>query len=78
MRTAAARKRSGTASLLLDHIIIETRRAGSGRLSLETGAGDFHEPARLLYKKFGFVECGPFGDYQPDPLSTFMTKVISR
>lgn len=76
MRTAAARKRSGIASLLLGHIITETGRAGFGRLSLETGSGDFHEPARELYRKFGFACCDPFGDYQPDPLSVFMTKVI--
>lgn len=42
MRTSAARKRSGIASLLLEHIIGEARRMGFTRLSLETGS------ARLL------------------------------
>jgi len=27
-----------------------------------------------LYRSFGFRERGPFGDYQPDPLSVFMAK----
>lgn len=76
MRTAPARKRGGTASLLLEHIITEARRMGFTRLSLETGAAEFFLPARKLYGKFGFIECGPFADYRPDPNSTFMTKTL--
>ena len=30
-------------------------------------------PARALYARHGFVECGPFGDYREDPNSVFMT-----
>jgi putative acetyltransferase len=77
MRTAAHRKRSGIASMLLGHIITEAAREGVGRLSLETGSGEFHRPARQLYAKFGFTYCEPFGDYRPDPLSAFMTKLIA-
>lgn len=44
------------------------------RLSLETGSMGFFLPARRLYQKFGFVECAPFGRYQDDPNSVFMTK----
>ncbi|MGS2641941.1 GNAT family N-acetyltransferase [Streptosporangium sp. LJ11] len=76
MRTAPARKRSGTASLLLEHIIIEARRMGFTRLSLETGATEFFLPARKLYEKFGFDYCEPFADYRPDPYSVFMTKTL--
>ena len=25
-----------------------------------------------MYEKFGFVYCGPFGDYRNDPFSRFM------
>ncbi|MFG3280549.1 GNAT family N-acetyltransferase [Streptomyces sp. NPDC048111] len=74
MRTAPARKRSGVASRLLGHIIAEARRMGFTRLSLETGSADFFLPARNLYAKFGFLPCGPFADYRPDPNSTFLTK----
>ncbi|GAA0274072.1 GNAT family N-acetyltransferase [Streptomyces polychromogenes] len=74
MRTTAARKRSGIASLLLEHIITEAARAGFTRLSLETGTAEFFLPARRLYEKFGFVPCEPFADYRPDPNSTFMTR----
>ena len=76
MRTAVARKRGGVASLLLDHILGEARRAGFSRVSLETGSAEFFLPARRLYAKFGFAECGPFADYRPDPLSTFMTRAL--
>jgi putative acetyltransferase len=32
------------------------------------------EPARALYRRFGFVETGPFEDYRPDPNSIFMSR----
>lgn len=76
MRTTPTRKRSGIASLLLAHIITEAQRTGFTRLSLETGAAEFFLPARKLYKKFGFEYCDPFADYQPDPKSTFMTRML--
>jgi putative acetyltransferase len=76
MRTAPARKRGGVASLLLEHILTEAKRMGFTRLSLETGAGEFHLPARKLYEKFGFEYCQPFADYRPDPFSVFMTRAL--
>ncbi|WP_328744098.1 GNAT family N-acetyltransferase [Streptomyces sp. NBC_00285] len=76
MRTTPTRKRSGVASMLLEHIVTETKRMGFTRLSLETGAADFFLPARKLYEKFGFVDCEAFADYQPDSNSTFMTRVL--
>jgi putative acetyltransferase len=76
MRTAATHKRSGIASFLLEHIIIEAKRMGFTRLSLETGTAEFFLPARKLYEKFGFECCQPFADYQPDPYSVFMTRVL--
>ncbi|MBE3011962.1 GNAT family N-acetyltransferase [Microbispora sp. NEAU-D428] len=76
MRTSAARKRSGIASLLLAHIIAEAGRMGFTRLSLETGSADFFLPARRLYEKFGFGYCEPFADYRPDPHSVFMTRLL--
>jgi putative acetyltransferase len=76
MRTAPTRKRSGIASLLLQHIITEAKRMGFTRLSLETGAAEFFLPARKLYQKFGFDYCQPFADYKPDPHSVFMTRTL--
>jgi putative acetyltransferase len=76
MRTRPARKRSGVASALLEHIIAEARRLGFTRLSLETGSADFFRPARSLYEKFGFGYCEPFADYRPGPHNVFMTRTI--
>jgi putative acetyltransferase len=76
MRVAAARRRAGIASLLLEHLIAEARRRGFDRLSLETGTAEFFRPARTLYERFGFVYCGPFADYQPSPHNLFMTLAL--
>jgi putative acetyltransferase len=76
MRTAPARKRTGIASLLLEHIVTEARRMGFTRLSLETGAAEFFLPARRLYERFGFGYCEPFADYRADPNSVYMTRLL--
>jgi putative acetyltransferase len=76
MRVAATRRRSGIASLLLEHLIAEARRMGFDRLSLETGTAEFFLPARKLYEKFGFTYCEPFADYRPSPHNLFMTLVL--
>jgi len=76
MRTASTRRRGGIGSLILDHVIGEARRMGYTRLSLETGSFDFFEPARTLYRKFGFDYCEPFADYTLDPNSVYMTREI--
>jgi putative acetyltransferase len=76
MRTAPQRKRSGIASLLLEHVLTEAERMGFARLSLETGSAEFFLPARRLYERFGFTYCEPFADYKPDPNSVFMTRPL--
>lgn len=76
MRTDPARTRAGIASRLLEHIIGVARERGYTRLSLETGTDEFFLPARNLYGRFGFTTCGPFGEYQPSPHNTFMTKSL--
>jgi putative acetyltransferase len=76
MRTAAAHLRKGVAAAVLGHMIDVARSRGVQRLSLETGPMQAFAPARAMYERFGFVECGPFADYVLDPYSVFMTKVI--
>jgi putative acetyltransferase len=62
----------GAGRQLLEHILLFASMAGLSTLRLETG---IHQGAALaLYEGFGFVRCGPFGDYQADPLSVFMEK----
>lgn len=43
-------------------------------LRLETGI--HNKDALALYRRAGFVECEPFGDYVPDLLSVFMQKRV--
>lgn len=76
MRTASAHLRKGVGAALLEHLVAEARRRGYERLSLETGSGPGFEVAHALFRKFGFVECGPFADYREDPFSRFMTAAL--
>lgn len=77
MRVAAAYRGQGVASQLLQHILREATQRGYLRLSLETGAMPYFEPARRLYQKFGFTPCPPFSTYQADPNSVFMTRELT-
>ena len=73
MRTAGEHIRKGVGSRILE-LIVETAQARSySRLSLETGAMELFVPARAFYRRFGFIYCGPFAGYEPDPNSVFMT-----
>ena len=76
MRTAEAFLRQGVAAHMLDHIIDAAKAHGFKRLSLETGSSGAFEPAIALYQLFGFSECEPFAEYQPDPFSRFMTRAL--
>jgi putative acetyltransferase len=73
MHTVQSTRRHGAGSAMLRHIIDIARSRGMTRLSLETGSWDYFIPARTFYKRHGFVECAPFGDYVADPHSVFMT-----
>ncbi len=76
MRTASAHLRKGVASAIVEHILDEAGRRGYVRMSLETGSQAAYEPARALYKRFGFADCGAFAQYRPDPNSVFMTLAL--
>jgi putative acetyltransferase len=73
MHTAQPVRRRGVGAAMLRHIIAAACAKGMSRLSLETGSWDYFRPARAFYKKHGFVECPPFGDYVPDLNSVFMS-----
>jgi putative acetyltransferase len=63
---------------MLRHIIDKAREMGMTRLSLETGAWPYFAPARALYRRYGFVECPPFGCYNADPNSVCMTLELTE
>lgn len=78
MRTPRALRGRGAGRALLTHLLSEARARGYARLSLETGIAEAFKPAHRLYASAGFVDCGPFGDYAPDPFSRFMTLALDR
>jgi putative acetyltransferase len=73
MRTDPAVRGRGLGRSMLAFLLADARARGIRRVSLETGSAEFFVPARAMYAAAGFVECGPFGGYLPDPHSTFMT-----
>jgi putative acetyltransferase len=73
MHIAEAWRGRGRGGALLRHIISIARARGMSRLSLDTGTWPYFAPARALYARHGFVECPPYGDYEPDPNIVFMT-----
>ncbi|MFD1882819.1 GNAT family N-acetyltransferase [Paracoccus pacificus] len=66
----------GYARRIVEHLLAHARAEGMGRLSLETGSEPIFEPARQLYLRAGFQECGPFAGYVEDPNSVFMTRAL--
>jgi putative acetyltransferase len=67
-----AARGKGIARLIMEALEREAAKLGVGLIQLETG---IKQPEAIaLYRKFGYVERGPFGSYHPDPLSLFMEK----
>ena len=76
MHTSAEARGRGVGGAIVAHLVGLARERGLTRLSLETGTPDAFAPARSLYARHGFVECGPFDDYAPSDYSTFMTREV--
>lgn len=65
----------GVARSLLARIEAAANAQGILLIRLETG---IHSAEALaLYDRCGYRERGPFGHYQPDPLSVFMEKALT-
>ena len=78
IHTAVKHRGRGVAAGLVAHIVAEARSRSYQHLWLETGSMDAFDPARALYTRFGFISCGPFGDYSLDPNSVFMTLDLAK
>jgi putative acetyltransferase len=76
MRTPAHLRGRGAGRALLNHILEVSRQRGYRELFLETGRQSAFTPAQTLYRSVGFRECGPFGDYQENGNSVFMSLCI--
>lgn len=76
MHTRAEGRGQGAAQYLLTALLGRAREMGMERVSLETGSAEMFFPAQRLYVTNGFALCPPFGDYEYDPLSLFMSRKI--
>lgn len=72
MRAAPDFRGKGAGAALLAHMIAEARARGLQWLGLETGRTPEFDDAHALYRRYGFAECGAFGDYVPDEFSLCM------
>lgn len=75
MKTASNYLRMGVAESLLKEILAVAEQRGYKSIYLETGSNEAFLPAVKLYQKYGFIECGPFAEYQPDPYSRFFNRI---
>ena len=72
MRTHPDHLRTGVADALLTQVISAARAHGLRRLSLETGSGPAFEPALSLYRRRGFADGKPFGEYRQSAFNRFL------
>ncbi|MBD1164382.1 GNAT family N-acetyltransferase [Pelagibacterales bacterium SAG-MED13] len=71
-------RRKGNGINLINHLIDEAKKLKIERISIETGAGKFFEPARKLFDLCGFKPCPPFAHYKKDINSLYLTKLINN
>ena len=71
-------RNKGNGIKVINHLINEAKTLKIKRLSIETGAGKFFEPARKLFKKCNFELCKPFAHYKKDENSIYLTKLINN
>lgn len=75
MYVAPAARGEGLGRAILARIESEAERQGLRVMRLETG--NRQTEALSLYRSAGYVDCEPFGEYRPDPLSRFMEKRLN-
>ena len=71
-------RNKGNGIKIIKNLIEEAKKLNINRISLETGAGKFFDPARKLFKKCDFKPCVPFAHYKEDVNSIYLTKLINN
>ena len=69
-------RNKGNGMKIICYLLDESKKLYIKRISIETGAGKFFEPARKLFKKCNFEPCKPFANYKEDINSIYLTKLI--
>ena len=71
-------RKKGNGIMLINHLIEEAKKLDIKRVSIETGAGSFFNPARKLFRNCNFEPCEPFAHYKKDINSIYLTKQIDN
>jgi putative acetyltransferase len=71
---AEAARGQGVGRAVVEAVEGSAAAEGVRRMYLETGVKS--DEAIRLYRRLGYGEIGPFGRYDPDPLSVFMVKSL--
>ena len=69
-------RNNGNGIRVIEHLIEEAKKLKIKRISIETGAGKFFEPARKLFNKCNFKPCEPFAHYKKDINSVYLSMLI--
>mgnify|MGYP001226332241 FL=1 len=64
-------RQKGFGIKVIEHLINQAKELKITKISIETGAGIFFEPARKLFLRCGFKKCEPFAHYKHDPNSCY-------
>ena len=70
-------RNKGNGIKIINHLINEAKKFSIKKISIETGAGKFFDPARKLFKKCEFKPCKPFAHYKEDINSIYLSKQIN-
>ena len=71
-------RKQGNGIKIIKHLIEEAKKLDIKRVSIETGAGSFFNPARKLFRNCNFEPCEPFAHYKRDINSIYLTKQIDN
>ena len=71
-------RNKGNGIKVIEHLIYEAKKLNIKKISIETGAGNFFEPARKLFKRCNFKPCKPFAHYKEDVNSIYFTRHINN
>ena len=71
-------RNKGNGIKVIEHLINKAKMLDIKRISLETGAGEFFDPARKLFERCDFKPCKPFAHYKEDVNSLYLTKLINN
>ena len=71
-------RKKGNGIKVVNHLIDEAKKLNVKKLSLETGAGIFFNPARKLFNQCGFKICEPFSHYKKDINSVYMCLLLGN